>query len=552
MSLLMQALKKAEQTKQKQSELLIEPSLSAGSGDAKPAVEFSIETPSPILHEEKNEPAYANSPSLGLGLSLTPHVDEDVPAASAMGMEASTAEASLTKHMVQEKTPEKVSNTTEADLEDDSKAFLNHDRGMPKDAIGVETPAAIGQDPVDVVSGNKMNAAEKKQAAAREAHAVSSSQQKAKAIFTSKKPQYHPSRRSATLMGVTTLILLLGVGYYYWNSLQQARVELDNSIQTATLPPVQSPLEMNAVDSSKPLANPEQTNASPTPAPHPEVNPATALASTIATTSSAAATTASATMGSTMTKSSALIDKAAQLNVPANTEANESNNESRNSSATESKSKAGRTALAKEISAIQIKKSNIDNKINPSLSSAYQFFIVGDTNAAEPLYQKVLTDEPNNRDALVGLAAIALNRRQADRAAIFYAKLLELNPYDPEAIAGLNSLQQGDPVQSESHLKKALNQNPNSSAILFGLGNLYAQQSRWSDAQQNFFRAYAITPNNADYAFNLAVSLDRLSQSKLAIDYYQRALVLGQSGPGNFNQNGVQKRIKELEAAIHE
>ena len=46
----------------------------------------------------------------------------------------------------------------------------------------------------------------------------------------------------------------------------------------------------------------------------------------------------------------------------------------------------------------------------------------------------------------------------------------------------------------------------------------------WPDAQQAYFRAYSSVPDNADYAFNLAVGLDRLSQRKLALSYYQRAL----------------------------
>ena len=73
-----------------------------------------------------------------------------------------------------------------------------------------------------------------------------------------------------------------------------------------------------------------------------------------------------------------------------------------------------------------------------------------------------------------------------------------------------------------------------------------AQQLRWSEAQQSYFLAYSNAPTNADYAFNLAVSLDRLGQNKLALDYYQRALGMSQNGPHNFTSQAVQSRIKEL------
>ncbi len=199
----------------------------------------------------------------------------------------------------------------------------------------------------------------------------------------------------------------------------------------------------------------------------------------------------------------------------------------------------------KENPAIRIRQSAATIQLNPTLGKAYQSFLSGDTGKAQQLYQKVLQQEPNNRDALLGMAAIALKHKQPDQATAYYSKLLELDPADPEALAALIGLRgQSDPIQSESRLEKDLAQNPQADAAHFALGNLYAQQSRWAEAQQSYFRAYSIAPGNADYAFNLAVSLDHLNQGKLALDYYQRALA--QPGPANFDKSSVQTRIKEL------
>lgn len=199
----------------------------------------------------------------------------------------------------------------------------------------------------------------------------------------------------------------------------------------------------------------------------------------------------------------------------------------------------------KENPAIRIRQSAATSQLNPILGKAYQSFLSGDTGAAQQLYQKVLQQEPNNRDALLGLAAIAMKQKQAGQAAAYYGKLLDLDPADPEALAAQIGLQgQTDPAQSESRLKKILLQNPQADAAHFALGNLYAQQSRWAEAQQSYFRAYSSAPGNADYAFNLAVSLDHLNQGKLALDYYQRALA--RPGPANFDKSSVQTRIREL------
>ncbi len=201
---------------------------------------------------------------------------------------------------------------------------------------------------------------------------------------------------------------------------------------------------------------------------------------------------------------------------------------------------------------IQIRQSTTASQINPSLGKAYQSFLSGDLAVAQQQYQKVLQQEPNSRDALLGMAAIALSRKQSGQSAAYYGKLLELNPDDPEAMAGLVGVQgQTDPLQSESRLKKILAQNPQAGAVHFALGNLYTRQSRWAEAQQSYFRAYSSMPGNADYAFNLAVSLDILNQGKQALEYYRRALELAQSGPASFDKISLQNRIKELYTTPH-
>lgn len=201
---------------------------------------------------------------------------------------------------------------------------------------------------------------------------------------------------------------------------------------------------------------------------------------------------------------------------------------------------------------IQIQTSNATPSLHPNLNQAYQALSSDDLNTADVQYQRVLKDEPNNRDALLGLATISVRRGQTESAVATYLRLLELDPTDTDAIAGLVSLQQGDLTQVESRLKKALIQFPNASGIHFVLGNVYAQQSRWAEAQQMYFRAFSSSPTNPDYAFNLAVSLDRLNQVKLAREYYQRALALTQTSTGNFSKLDVRKRVQALDELIKE
>lgn len=195
---------------------------------------------------------------------------------------------------------------------------------------------------------------------------------------------------------------------------------------------------------------------------------------------------------------------------------------------------------------IQVVRNDAAPQINPGVQQGYQALASGQLGAARQQYEAVLQQDPVNRDALLGLAAVAQQDNQGAQAAALYLRLLEINPDDGMALAGLIGLRQGDLVQSESRLKAILERTPESGPVLFALGNVYAQQRRWPEAQQQFFRAYSAVPGNADYAYNLAIGLDRLNQPKLAATYYQRALALAQTSLSAFDRAAAQQRLGEL------
>lgn len=203
-------------------------------------------------------------------------------------------------------------------------------------------------------------------------------------------------------------------------------------------------------------------------------------------------------------------------------------------------------AAAPDSAAIRVARSVTPSQVDPALQSGFQQFNAGNVEGARRSYGEVLARDANNRDALLGMAAIAQKQSQFEQAQLTYQRLLELDPNDADAIAGLASVRPADPGQTESRLRRALQRTPDAAPVLFTLGNLYAQQRRWAEAQQAYFRAYTAAPGNADYAFNLAVGLDRMNQGKLALTYYQRALALAHNGIGNFNQDAVRTRIAEL------
>ena len=187
-------------------------------------------------------------------------------------------------------------------------------------------------------------------------------------------------------------------------------------------------------------------------------------------------------------------------------------------------------------------------RTDPALERAYDALQAGRANEAQQDYERVLRNDPKNTDALLGLATIATQQGQIEKAHAYYQRALESNPNDATAQAGVISTRgQTDADFSESRLKTALASQPDSPALLFALGNLYARQGRWSEAQQVYFRAYATDPDNPDFLFNLAVSLDHLRQNKLARQYYQMALTAGETRTVSFDRNLARTRVLELQ-----
>lgn len=207
-----------------------------------------------------------------------------------------------------------------------------------------------------------------------------------------------------------------------------------------------------------------------------------------------------------------------------------------------------RAPTAEPAPGIQIQKQYDSDGIFSALTAAYQAYQSGDLATAWQRYREVLQKDAKNRDALLGMAAIAQQQGQDDTAIQYYRQVLLLDPRDPVAQAGMSAFSTGDAAGKESRLKQSLAQSPQSASLHFALGNLYTEQSRWGDAQQSYFNAIRLEPGNAQFAFNLATSLDHLGQRKLAAQYYAQALQIDTAGNAGFDRVKTQQRLTQLTA----
>ncbi len=229
-----------------------------------------------------------------------------------------------------------------------------------------------------------------------------------------------------------------------------------------------------------------------------------------------------------------------------------------------------REALAKKIedlplpilppntaSSIKLRPAKIETSIglNPALAAAYAALNRGDYAEAKQTYASAIAQQPTNLDANLGFATAAARSGETETAVRYYRRVVDLDPRNATAAAALLILENknansasGGQVSMEAALKLLVEKDPSVAASHFALGNVLAAERRWREAQQAYFEATRLTPQNPDYLFNLAVSLDNLGQLKQAEDFYRRALAALANGQAQFDRAVVEKRLSAIAA----
>ena len=190
-----------------------------------------------------------------------------------------------------------------------------------------------------------------------------------------------------------------------------------------------------------------------------------------------------------------------------------------------------------------VRNTNVPSAVN----EAYALLTAGRHAEAQAAYEKLALTEPDNPDVWLGLAVLAQTAHRYEDAARLYTRVLEKDSRNAYAQAALIALVgRAEPFEAETRLRALIAEQP-AAYLHFALGNLLAAQGRWREAQQAYFEALRLDGEVADYAFNLAVSLDHLGEAKAAADYYRRALSLAEKhGGAHFDPAQARSRLERL------
>lgn len=187
-------------------------------------------------------------------------------------------------------------------------------------------------------------------------------------------------------------------------------------------------------------------------------------------------------------------------------------------------------------------------RVPPRVVVGYDAFRSREIGRARGAYQEALQEDPLNRDALLGMAAIETYAQRRREAQAYVQSLLRADPRDPHARAALIALrlESTDSSKAQRELEGLLSQEPESAALQFVLGNQYARQRRWAEARQVYLRALHGDPGDPDIAFNLAIACDHLGLASDARAYYERALDAASRRMAVFPADAAQRRLGTL------
>jgi Tfp pilus assembly protein PilF len=196
---------------------------------------------------------------------------------------------------------------------------------------------------------------------------------------------------------------------------------------------------------------------------------------------------------------------------------------------------------------LRLAPSNERPRVPAEVAVGYEALRNGDLAAARRSYAAAIAGDPANIDAQLGAATVEARSGNRMLAASHYRKALDLDPRNATALAGLASIADySQPEGLESRLRGDIARNGESPQLHFTLGNLYASQSRWSEAQASYFEAHRLDPASPEILYNLAVSMDHLGQARLAADYYRRTLEAARGQSTQFDPAPVVRRLSEL------
>jgi len=184
---------------------------------------------------------------------------------------------------------------------------------------------------------------------------------------------------------------------------------------------------------------------------------------------------------------------------------------------------------------------------------ASQHHQAGRLRDAEIICRQILSQQPNQIDAMQLLGVIAAQTGHYDIAADLFRKVIALNPNMPVAHSNLGNVlsDSGDQDAAIAAYRKALEVDPNYPEAHYNLGNALRTKGDMDAAIAAFQRTIALKPNLAEAYSNMGIALWEKGQMDQAVAACQKAIALKPNFPAAYSNLGCAlKKQGKLDEAI--
>ncbi|MEG6550939.1 tetratricopeptide repeat protein [Desulfocurvibacter africanus] len=166
---------------------------------------------------------------------------------------------------------------------------------------------------------------------------------------------------------------------------------------------------------------------------------------------------------------------------------------------------------------------NLDYEINKELGECYLF--MGELDKAEDYYKKAIGSNGVHADPYLGMATIAVQRGELDKALTLYQKAASIEESDkPLAGMALVEMEIGREEAAFEHMVKALEKNPENMVAIFGLIRLAHTLGRLDTVVPHLENYLQLDPMKNEIRYSLAGCLICLGRNAEAKNHLARIL----------------------------
>jgi len=164
----------------------------------------------------------------------------------------------------------------------------------------------------------------------------------------------------------------------------------------------------------------------------------------------------------------------------------------------------------------------------------------GRLREAETIYRSILSERPDDPNALYLLGVVALQVGRNEEAHDLLNKAIAVSPGNADAhnMCGETCRALGRPDEAISHYREALRLNPKFAGAINNLGNVYMELGRYEAAAAEYERAITLAPEFAMSHDNLGLAMKALGRPEEALPHFERALSIAPDYPGAHNNLG--------------